>query len=135
MADVEIINQDLIEVAIDQPSVIEVEISTNPVVEVEVLPGGISYGGVLSLDYQLILGRLVNQPSLHKILSYSDGNLTSIEVYNDNTLTTQLLDIQFTYTSGNLTQKVLTDVVSGRVLTVTYAYTDGNLTSISEVFS
>lgn len=135
MSDVEVWGNGIVEVSVEQPPIIEVEVTSTPVVEVEVLPGGISYGGVLSLDYQLILGRLVNQPSLHKVLSYNSGNLTSIEVYNDNTLTIQLLDIQFTYTSDNLTQKVLTDVVSGRVLTVTYAYTDGNLTSISEVFS
>lgn len=135
MSDVEVLGNGIVEVAVEQPPIIEVEVTSTPVIEIEVLPGGISYGGVLSLDYQLILGRLVNQPSLHKVLSYNSGNLTSIEVYNDNTLTIQLLDIQFTYTSDNLTQKVLTDVISGRVLTVTYAYTDGNLTSISEVFS
>jgi len=132
---VEILGENLVEITIEPPPIIEIEVEPSPVVEIEVLPGGVSYGGVISLEYQLVLGRLIGQPSLHKVLTYTDGNLTSIDVYNNDTLTTQLLDIQFSYTSGNLTQKVLTDLVNGKILTVDYDYTGNNLTSITETFS
>ena len=116
-------------------SYIEILVGPNPIVEVEVLHGGVSYGGVLSLEYQLTLGRLITQPALHKVLSYTSGNLTGINVYTNSSLSSQLLSIVFTYTGANLTRKVLTDIVSGKILTVDYGYTGDNLTSISEVFS
>lgn len=135
MSTVEILSDNVVEVSVEPSPVIEVEVQPNSVVDVEVLPGGITYGGVLSLDYQLILGRLINQPTLHKVLSYSSGNLTQIDVYSDDTLSNQLLSIVYNYTDNSLTQKVLTDLVSGRVLTIDYNYTSDNLTSINEVFS
>ena len=135
MNDVEVISSGIVEVAIAPTPVIEVEVESTSPIEIEVLPGGISYGGVLSLEYQLVLGRLVNQPSLHKIYSYSGGNLTAITVYNDADLTTQLLSISLSYTGSNLTQKVLTDLISDKTLTISYGYTGSNLTSTTEVFS
>jgi hypothetical protein len=135
MTNVEVLEKGVVEVAIASPSVIEIEASSPPIVEIEVLPGGVSYGGVLSIEYQLVLGRLVNQPSLYKQLTYTDGDLTAIAVYTDDTLDTQLLDIEFTYDNGDLVEKKLTDLISNKVLTVTYSYTDGNLTNINEVFS
>lgn len=134
MADVEVLGNGSIEISIEPPPLIEVEVESTSPIEIEVLPGGISYGGALSLEYQLVLGRLISQPSLHKTLSYSDGNLVAINVYNDSSLTTQLLEITFSYTGSNLTQKVLTDVIANKILTVTYGYTEGNLTSITETF-
>jgi hypothetical protein len=135
MSDVEVLGTGVVEITVEASPVVEIEASSTPTIEIEVLPGGVSYGGVLSLEMQLVLGRLVSQPSLHKVLTYSDGDLTAIAVYADSTLDTQLLGIEFTYDNGDLVEKKLTDIISGKVLTVTYSYSSGNLISINEVFS
>ena len=89
----------------------------------------------LSLDYQLIQGRIAGYTSLYKEFGYTDGNLASINVWNNDAKSIYLLQILFSYTSGNLTSKVITDQVTLRVLTTTYGYTGTNLTSTTEVFS
>jgi hypothetical protein len=134
--DITVLGEQLIEVAVEPSPVVEISVEQTPVVEVQAFEGGIVYtGGAISLDYQLVLGRLISQPSLYKELTYVSGDLTEIKIWNNSAKDTYLLRIQFSYTDGDLTQKVLTDQVTGRVLTVTYSYTDGNLTSIEEVFS
>lgn len=133
MSNVEILSDNVIEVSIEPSPIVEVEVQPNPVVEVEVLTGGIVIH--VSLQYQLILGRLASQPQLYREFTYTSNNLTGIDAWTTSEKITKIFEIRFTYTGANLTQKVLTDVQSNTVLTVTYAYTGDNLTSINEVFS
>ena len=134
---VEVIGNNLVEVLIEPAPVVEIDVQPSPVVEVEVFPGGIVIQGgtQLSLQYQLILGRLLNQPQLFREFGYTSGNLTAIDAWTNPDKLVKMFEIRFTYTGANLTQKVLTDVQSSTVLTVNYSYSDGNLTSISEIFS
>lgn len=137
MSDVEIIASNLIEVTVEPPSVVEIEVAPNPIVEVEVFPGGvvIQGGTNLSLQYQMITSRLVNQPQLYREFGYLNGNLVSIDAWSATDKLTKIFEIRFTYTGDFLTQKTLTDVESSTVLTVIYGYTGSDLTSISETFS
>ena len=125
----------VVEVDIEPASIVELDIEPSPVVQVEVFPGGILTRNDLSLEYQLVLGRLLNQPSLYKEFSYTGDNLTAINIWANSSKTTQLMTIAFEYTGDNLSQKILTDLIGGDVLTVNYSYTGDNLTSIDEVFS
>jgi hypothetical protein len=135
---VEILGQDLIEVAIDPAPVIEIDVEPAPVIEIEVFPGGIILQqgeGSLSLQYQLILSRLTSQPQLYRELTYTGGNLTAIDAWSTSAKVLKIFETRFTYTGENLTRKVLTDVQAGTILTVTYGYTGSDLTSINEIFS
>lgn len=118
-------------------NIVEVSIEPSPVVDIEVLTGGIVIKGVtnLSLQYQLILGRLASQPQLYREFTYTSENLTGIDAWTTPEKTTKIFEVRFTYTGSNLTQKVLTDIQTNTILTVTYTYTGDNLTSINEVFS
>jgi hypothetical protein len=117
--------------------IIEVSVEPNPLIEVETFPGGIVIqGGTnLSLQYQLILGRLVSQPQLYREVSYTDGNVSAIDAWSNTSKTTKIFEIRLSYQGNNVTQKILTDVQSVTTLTVTYAYTNNNITSITEIFS
>jgi len=123
------------DVTILEEGLVEVQIDPAPVIEVEAYSGGIVNVVNFSLEYQLTIGRLANQPSLYREFTYNGDNLTRIEAWATSSKTTKLLTTDFTYTGTNLTQKVLTDNVNGVTLTVTYGYTGDNLTSINEVFS
>lgn len=118
-------------------NIVEVSIEPSPVVDIEVLTGGIVIqGGTnLSLQYQLILGRLASQPQLYREFTYTSENLTGIDAWTTPEKTTKIFEVRFTYTGSNLTQKVLTNIQTNTILTVTYTYTGDNLTSINEVFS
>lgn len=118
-------------------NIVEVSIEPSPVVDIEVLTGGIVIqGGTnLSLQYQLILGRLASQPQLYREFTYTNENLTGIDAWTTPEKTTKIFEVRFTYTGSNLTQKVLTNIQTNTILTVTYTYTGDNLTSINEVFS
>jgi hypothetical protein len=89
----------------------------------------------LSLEYQLVSGRLAGYSSLHKEYDYTDGDLTSINVWDSAAKLTQIFSYILSYTDGDLTQKVVTDHINSQTLTVTYGYTNGDLTSVTEVIS
>ncbi len=135
--DVTSLGDGVVQVNVEPAPITEISIEPAPIVEVQSFVGGITYSGTISLEYQLTLGRLLNQnpPSLYKEFTYSGDNLTEIRAWNNSSKDTYLLRIQLSYTGSNLTQKILTDQISGRVLTVTYGYTGDNLTSVNEVFS
>jgi hypothetical protein len=116
-------------------NVIEVSIEPSPVVDIEVFNGGVIVGTNLSLQYQLILGRLASQPQLYREFTYINDSLTGIDAWATSNKIIKIFEIRFTYTGSNLTQKTLRDIQSNRILTVNFTYTDGNLTSINEVFS
>ncbi len=122
-------------VEIISDNVIEVSIEPSPVVNIEVFNGGVIVGTNLSLQYQLILGRLASQPQLYREFTYINDSLTGIDAWATSNKIIKIFEIRFTYTGSNLTQKTLRDIQSNRILTVNYTYTDGNLTSINEVFS
>lgn len=73
-------------------------------------------------------------PDYYKEFSYTaDGDIDAIDIWKNNTKTTKLFTKAFTYTTGNLTQILITDVVTGETLTKTIAYDgDGNVSSITK---
>jgi len=75
----------------------------------------------------------------YKKYTYTNGTLTRIDIYTDNTETTLLWYIEFNYTSGTLTQKVATRTEDGGgAITVTYDYTynpDGSLAAVTRTIT
>jgi hypothetical protein len=87
----------------------------------------------LSLEYQLISGRMAGRLTVHKEFSYVGANLTGIQVWDGPLKETLLITIAFTYTGSNLTRKTVG--ASGQTLTIDYGYTAGNLTSVTEAWT
>lgn len=69
-------------------------------------------------------------PSHHLVYTYTLGNLTSIDMYEDNTLAVHVFNKTFVYTLGVLTQIVVTRVLDSSTETRDFNYTLGNLTSV-----
>lgn len=72
----------------------------------------------------------LRQPQdVHKVFTYSGGNLTQLDVYTDNTETTLVYRKVFTYSLGVLNQEVYT---RGAVTkTKTFSWTGNELTGIN----
>jgi hypothetical protein len=85
----------------------------------------------LSLEFQLVSGRMAGRLTVHKEFDYEGDVLTGIEVWESPSKEELLLTFAFTYTGQNLTQKVVTDEISGATLTVSYGYTGSNLTILT----
>jgi len=66
---------------------------------------------------------------VHKVFTYSGGNLSGVSVYTDNTETTLIYSKTFTYTSGVLTGETYTRgaVTKNR----TFVYSGADLTAIN----
>lgn len=62
--------------------------------------------------------------------TYTGDDLTNKSIYTDSGMGTQLFDVDYTYTLGDLTQIVATDVVNAITYTKDLAYSSGNLVSI-----
>jgi len=66
----------------------------------------------------------------------SNGNLTDIDIWEDNTKAVVVGSKEFTYTSGNLTQVVEKNASGTTTLTKTIAYDgDGNVSSITKDYA
>ncbi len=137
MSNVDIVGDGIVEVEINQPAVVDIDIISSPVVDVEIFPGGLVIQGntALSIDNQLVLGIVNDFLAPYKTFTYSGGNLTQINYYNNNSLSIHLRRVTLSYSGGNLTQKVTEDIRTGRTLTVNYTNSGGNLTITSSVFS
>lgn len=74
--------------------------------------------------------RSVSQNQYYKKLNYTLGDLTSVQIYTDNTMTTLQYTKTLTYTLGDLTSVVITRASDSATATKTLTYTLGNLTSV-----
>jgi hypothetical protein len=68
---------------------------------------------------------------------YSGGKLTQIDIYTDDTKTTQLFTQVLTYSGDVVQSVVVTDLISGRVLTKTFDgfNLDGSLKPFTRAYS
>lgn len=69
-------------------------------------------------------------PTHYKKFVYSLGVLTAINMYTDNTLTTQIFGKAFTYSLGVLTQIVVTRISDSSTETKNFGYSLGILDNI-----
>ena len=86
---------------------------------------------LIDLDYKSRLSTYY-----HEISYTVDGDVDTIDVWLNNTKTTKLFTKAFTYTNGDLTQILITDVVTGATLTKALVYdVDGNLEKITRTYA
>lgn len=93
-----------------------------------------SSGGtdIIDLDFKAAYS------SYYHEISYSSGNVSSIDIWEDSGRSTKLFTKALTYdsTSGNLTQIVVTDNVNSSTLTKAFTYdVDGNLETITRTYA
>lgn len=67
--------------------------------------------------------------------TYTNGVLTSLTTWSDNTKTVLVETKTFSYTNGNLTQVVVTDGNGATTLTKTLTYSGDNLASVTKDFA
>tara|TARA_R110002126_G_scaffold45716_4_gene129292 strand:- start:1373 stop:1816 length:444 start_codon:yes stop_codon:yes gene_type:complete len=67
--------------------------------------------------------------------TYTGDNLTQLDYYDDNLMTTLLFTKVLGYTGDNLTSVVVTDVATAAVLTTTIAYAGDEIDSITKIVS
>jgi hypothetical protein len=70
-------------------------------------------------------------PSYYKELDYTDGNLTNIGIWLDDTKVTKLFNKSLLFNDGNLLQTLLTRISDSSKILKLFNYTDGNLTSVT----
>lgn len=76
------------------------------------------------------------QASYYAEYSYDvNGDLIALNIYIDNTKTAKLWDIDYTYTSGLLTQMVIVRVSDLTTLTYDYSYSGDDLVSITKTIT
>lgn len=104
----------------------------NPNVRATTLAGyGITDGQTTLTDYDdLKLAVQFAQLTGHTTFSYTGDDLTNKSVYTDNTLGTKLFNVDYTYSSGNLSVVEITRVADAAVSTKAFTYSSGNLTAI-----
>ena len=106
-------------------NIIEVDDQSSPVVEVvetidrvEIASNVLTVNGaevdIIDLKKKVGYSTYWNDPI------YSGGKLTQINVYTDDTKTTQLFTQVLTYSGDDIASVVVTDLISGRVLTKTF---------------
>lgn len=66
----------------------------------------------------------------YKQLLYTGNNLTTVNIYEDNTLANLLFTKSLSYTGNNLTSVVLTRISDGAIVTKTLSYTGSKLNSV-----
>ena len=86
---------------------------------------------LIDLDYKSRLSTYY-----HEISYTVGGDVDTIDVWLNNTKTTKLFTKAFTYTNGDLTQILITDVVTGASLTKALVYdVNGNLEKITRTYA
>lgn len=86
---------------------------------------------LIDLDYKSRLSTYY-----HEISYTVGGDVDTIDVWLNNTKTTKLFTKAFTYTNGDLTQILITDVVTGATLTKALVYhANGNLETITRTYA
>lgn len=96
-------------------------------------PQGIPGSASLPPELELFLAWELANNSNFKTFTYSLGVLTDIDIYTDNTLTTQLFNKSFTYSLGVLTTVVITRIADSATETRSFVYSLGVLQSIDTV--
>lgn len=130
MTTVEVLDSGTVSVEITPQPVIEVEVVSQPVIEVEVSPGGFVQQVVgVNPEYAIAVGVIESDPLVFKEFSYTDGDLTQIDVWDSAAKSTLLMQKVLTYSEGNLA--TLSATYSGITLTNTYTFVDGDLRSIN----
>ena len=90
----------------------------------------------LSDKLDILTERKFAYDTKYKEFSYTDGYLTQVDVWEDNTKTNKLFTQILTYTGGYLTQDIIADEISMLSLQRDYIYTNGYLTNqILEFYS
>jgi len=77
----------------------------------------------------------VSQTDTYSEPTYTNGVLTSIVTWSDNTKSVLVETKTFSYTSGNLAQIVVTDGNNATTITKTFTYSGDNLSSITKDFA
>ena len=71
--------------------------------------------------------------SYYNVFTYTTGELTKIETYEDSTLNVKLFTKDFTYTLGNLTKLEFTNETTSTTITKDFTYdSSGNLVNINK---
>ncbi|MFG6101149.1 hypothetical protein U2F10_02775 [Leptothoe sp. EHU-05/26/07-4] len=130
---VEVETQPIVDVLIESQPSVEVSVEDVGGTTIEVIT---SSSESLSTEYQTALGVAVSHPSTHKEFTYTDGDITRIDVWADETKLVKLFTKTFTYSNdGDL---FFIDTINEQAeitLTKTFVYVNEELTSISEIFS
>ncbi len=72
----------------------------------------------------------VAESSSYKEINYTNGNISSIDVYTESNKTVKLFTKTIGYNNGNIINVSITDEVNGGTLNKAINYTDGNISSI-----
>ena len=78
-----------------------------------------------------IINKIENLIGGFNEFTYDGEILTNKSIYEDNTKNLKLFNIDFTYTDDKLTQKTITEISSGDILTYTYNYSGDTLISVN----
>ena len=71
----------------------------------------------------------------YKEFSYTDGNLSTIEVWTDASKITKLFTKTIVYTDGNITGVTLVDNDNNHSLSKTITYSNGNIDTITVTYT
>jgi hypothetical protein len=87
---------------------------------------------IIDLDFKAAYSNYYHE------ITYTSGNVSSIDIWENSGKTTKLFTKALTYdgTTGNLTQIVVTDEVNSSTLTKAFTYdVDGNLQTITRTYA
>ena len=127
------------QVKISSPDKVTVKVTEESAKVIRILegpPGPVGPAGPASAlpdELKLFLMWDALYASHHLVYTYSLGNLTDIDMYQDNTLAVHVFNKSFIYSLGNLTQIVVTRIVDSSTETRDFTYTLGVLTSVDVV--
>lgn len=94
---------------------------------------GDSPGRIDTLEQELVVS--TTNPAYYKEFSYVGEDLVGYSIYTNNTKSTELFNVVFTFNSGQLTNKSVTRISDGKVLSVTFGYTGDTLISQTRTIS
>lgn len=93
-------------------------------------------GGGGGVDPGIALEMLFNATyrSNYRECAYTSGVLDQIDVWNNSGKTTHIFSKAFTYSGGNLTQTLITNIVTGATLTKTFTYSGGLVATVTRSY-
>lgn len=102
--------------------------------------GNVVNGTVLPQDYtdriRILLEFDIARNDKYKELTYVGGDISQIDIWENNTKALKLFTKVITYTTGNITQTVLTDEQNAKTLTKDITYDiQGNIETVTEVYA
>jgi len=85
---------------------------------------------------QFLLAYQQAYDTMYTEMVYTSGDLTQINIWEDNSKTTKLFTRDISYTTGNVTQVLTTDELTSETLTKSITYTiGGDVDTITTTFS